>query len=522
MNERQAYEKHLADKLQQLPPPADMDRNWEQMRLLLDNDLPRGGGGWRNRWWITGMIAGLLLTGTWLLTQPFSANDRRQQPAAAAVTPTTDLPQRAHALPDASTPATGKQQLAAYKPAAATGLKPVTATGQPQDRETNPATTGSVANGAAPPVAEETITNDNQASISKDKAGTPTTPNDVVSTGEGNNNTPATEAPTEKHSKGIIAGKTKSYTNTSISGTVIAAGTKKQQTSIDEFTTHPSLVKHTTDDSGLQVQSPSRIITSTYTPAFTRADIPAAAKNTTPRFIRSKENKTFVVGLSLPLAFPLGDQKPLSYNSNAGANAVSDYIPSPHLQYHFNKKTYIQTEVQVFSPQYIRPILLFEQKQQLTPGNYLYSSIYARKLYYLNIPIGIHHSPFKNFYMGTGLQLSSMLSGIALQEERKEGTMPGQSFIVRQQYSRFSNDSLSGRFNGTEMRLLLDVNYYWQRFTVGLRYNQAFTNYVSFQVNNNAPYTYDKNKALQFYLRYNIWEDIKRKKNNSKSLLSLK
>ena len=34
--------------------------------------------------------------------------------------------------------------------------------------------------------------------------------------------------------------------------------------------------------------------------------------------------------------------------------------------------------------------------------------------------------------------------------------------------------------------------------------------------------TFDKNKSLQFYLRYNIWEDKKRKQSKGQSLLSLK
>jgi len=42
MNERQQYEKHLAEKLQQLPPPDDEHRRWEQMRSLLDKEMPRG------------------------------------------------------------------------------------------------------------------------------------------------------------------------------------------------------------------------------------------------------------------------------------------------------------------------------------------------------------------------------------------------------------------------------------------------------------------------------------------------
>jgi hypothetical protein len=538
MNERQAYEKHLADKLQQLPPPADMDRNWEQMRLLLDSNLPRSGGWGGNRWWITGIIAGLLLTGTWLVTQHFSASDQRQQPAATAATPTTAVPQQTSSAPGAMIPvtdqpsnvvnhhATGSLQPALNKPAAVPPPEIHPGSGT-NDRQNNPPPTGQFTTTTKQPNAtQETVTKGKEVPQNQVIAGDIRVDNHEAP----NDGKPAKkETSIKKEDNAVVNPDRRNSGNGNINktnedfnktGSLIAARKKKEPVATQEYTAYPSLVKQTTDDSGLRVQSPSQSITFNYAPAgFARTEIGAA--NTKSKLPRAVKTRTFAVGLSLPLAFPLGDQQPLSYNSNAGVNTVSDYIPAPHLQYHFNNKTYLQTEVQVLSPQFIRPILLYQNKHELSPGNYIYNSVYARKLYYLNIPVGIHHSPFKNFYLGTGLQFSSMLSGIALHEERKQSAVPGQGIVVNEQYARFSNDSLSHRFNGTEMRLLLDVNYYWQRFTVGLRYNQAFTNYVSFRLNNNTPYTYDKNKALQFYLRYNLWEDVKRK-TSSKSLLSLK
>ena len=127
--------------------------------------------------------------------------------------------------------------------------------------------------------------------------------------------------------------------------------------------------------------------------------------------------------------------------------------------------------------------------------------------------------------MGTGLQYSRLLSGIAYHEEvqRRYNPMgPAQETLVNGYVTRFKNDMLSRRLNGNEVRLLLDMSYYWSRFTVGLQYNQAFNNYVSFQVTPSSDYTFDKNKSLQFYLRYNIWEDKKRKKSKGEPMLTLK
>jgi len=106
-----------------------------------------------------------------------------------------------------------------------------------------------------------------------------------------------------------------------------------------------------------------------------------------------------------------------------------------------------------------------------------------------------------------------LLSGVAQYECIERSVVgPMQQLTVENYFTKFKNNSLPHKLNGNEVRLLIDMSYYWSRFTVGLQYNQAFNNYASFQVTPNSPYTFDKNKSLQFYLRYNIWEDVKRKK----------
>jgi hypothetical protein len=81
MNEQQPYEKHLADKLQHLPPPGEMNRSWEQMRTLLDKEMPRGGGmPIHRRWWIFGIAIGVLFVATWLSGESFL---KKKEPATA-------------------------------------------------------------------------------------------------------------------------------------------------------------------------------------------------------------------------------------------------------------------------------------------------------------------------------------------------------------------------------------------------------------------------------------------------------
>lgn len=286
---------------------------------------------------------------------------------------------------------------------------------------------------------------------------------------------------------------------------------------------------------GAVVIAPSGVITREFTyyspdELFPDAQQSSTARNThrtANRNSYSPEDKTFALGLSLPLAFPLGDQQALSINQQGKMNTLSDYIPALHLQYHLNSKTYLQTQLQIAAPQYIRPILLYEKEKMMQTNMEVINTTYARKLYYFNLPVTIHHSPLRNFYMGAGLQLSSLVSGVAQSRQVKRyyplgPGRPPEDYMVSNYYTKFRNDSLSGKFNKNELRLLIDMSYYWNRFTVGLQYSQAFNNYVSFQVSPAAPYTFDKNKSLQFYLRYNIWEDKKRKNAKNQPMLTLK
>src|ERR1044072_4312324 len=87
MNLKHQYEKHLAEKLVQLPPPDDPDQNWQQMKALLDKNMPRGGGGPRGpfRWWIAGTIIVAVLVGTWFGGRSLLSKEQSNETAAGTI-----------------------------------------------------------------------------------------------------------------------------------------------------------------------------------------------------------------------------------------------------------------------------------------------------------------------------------------------------------------------------------------------------------------------------------------------------
>jgi hypothetical protein len=518
MSEKHLYEKHLAEKLQQISPPPDMDGNWQKMKLLLDDDQPRGGG-YGKRWWQIGVIAGILLIGAWIAGTQLSESGKKDlvgKPNSANV--------EDKKLPDATAKATTGNQKAAN----GNGTTPADS-----DNNSLPVSAKNESSGTAGKA------NDPGSGLVDNKPS-------IKTRADENNRSLKTEPDGNKKNNKVIndadIGADKNVTRNN-------PGRKNNNKYTDKNSTKDDLTLHSTKEGNRDNENKTNTATNSpvrkpvdYSPVddnttFTSASpnpadnlktdfsllslhAKSVLKSKSARAAKSRQGRSFSFGFSLPLAFPLGDQKALSYNFNAGANTVSDYIPSPHVQYRLNDKTYLQTELQFIAPQYIRPILLYENRYSQAGQYMIYNSIYARKLYYFNLPVGIHHSPFKDFYLGTGLQFSTLLSGVGLYEQTKR-SMSGQPMsLISESYGRLSGDSLSNRMNTAEVRLMLEMNYYFNKFTFGLRYNQAFNNYVNFRLDNMSPYTFDKNKALQFYLRYNLWEDVRRRPNGKGSLSS--
>lgn len=574
MNEQQPYEKHLAEKLRHLPPPGDKDNTWEEMKILLDKEMPRGGGmNLYRRWWIFGAVVGALFLGTWLtgkLTsetrtpETTAASSPKQTTAEETVSagkPAVSAGDRSATQDIASSPSNAANKAvetdAVTSGPAAGNAHPATVNGNTPltGKEAHENDAGSMAstrrtenkssnNNHIKDADEAIITRNNTTLAGKNKGtkeGNSLAKEEKINNRSGqasrgrNGHTKAADLAGNKEKKGKQTRDSEQpdkdivQLNDNVQSDDITQPRNSIQGNNTAFINNSKPSKPEENLRATKVRAPLRYIDALPRPelipgpqlqkdyALAGGWLPHAALQSTAaakkKLQKHREQGVLAAGFSLPLAFPLGDQRAMGYNFKGGHNTVSDYIPSPHLQYHFNSSTYVQTEVQFMAPQFIRSTLLYNHVSTWGPNMYSTQSIYAKKLYYLNIPVTVHYSPFPRFYLGTGLQFSSLVSGIALTEEKKwNGGPGGTSIMVKERYTRFRNDSLSRKINGNEFRLLIDINYYWNRFNVGLRYNQAFSNYISFRLSPAMPYSFDKNRALQFYLRYNIWEDRKRNK----------
>ena len=508
MNEHQRYEKHLAEKFQQLPVP-DVEPNWQQMKLLLDKEMPHGGGYWR---WITGVgILLLMLGGTWLFisrqdngtvagTKPNQQSDaaKKEAPSESAITKSSDktVENKEQNVADVEAIADNNNDQLSNKTKTGNIEKTLPNTDISNTPSGQPDKINYDTKGLSP----------NKNNVSK-KNSPASRPDNRRALGPGQNEIALSSEP--------IDNKQSSRQNAGVAG--------RSPDVNDELSLKMSVPRYETRNhvSEFEVNKlAGEKIKQEYTSLLAEKNSEnlktqksvSKSKTAKSKAWAAVENRTVALGLSLPLGFPLGDQKPGPYNINAKPNTVSDFLPVPHLQYHLNNKVYLQTELQIANPQFIQPVLLFQNRTVYPSTSTVHSSsVYAKKLYYFNVPVGIHYSPFEHFYLGTGLQFSSLLSGVAMQEETSSVIGSGTTNILTQEYTKFKNDSISNMMDNSEFRLMLDANYYWKQFTVGLRYNQAFSNYISFKLNPTTPYFQDKNKSLQFYLRYNLWETYKKR-----------
>jgi hypothetical protein len=556
MNDQHPYDQLIRDKLNRLPVP-DVQKTWPDMRILLDDEMPEGGRSRRRGgWWFFSAVLIFIIVGSWTLLTlnfskqnvdpPLTATNTTSPPATGTVAEKANT----GTLKDSEKSGVEDDKILLTKEEGSDNNEvssenkeegPKNKEG-PENKEA-PENKEGPANKKERPENKEAIRDNNETTIQpltvrtvKDGKQAKSIPGNIdpalVAVATGNKSTNGVKGNRKNNSgpassdklPGAIGPLTKDSFESKKSplvSTAIVGVYDDTQDDLIDATTIKNIERSPSTSYAQRIDSINKNYGSyiTYAPV-SRKYYRKNKKYGRPANVRppyTTEGRNFALGLSLPLVFPLGDQQALSYNVNAGPNTATDYIPAPHAQYHFNDKVYLQSELQVLSPQYIKPALLYQSK---TSNNFYKttSSVSAQKLYYFNVPLSLHYSPFKNFFMGTGLQFSSLLSGVALTEEQRTGMVSSDSMYTAT-YSKFRNDSISDKLSGSEMRLMLDANYYWNKFTVGLRYNQALSNYVSTRAAPSVPITVDKNKSLQFYLRYNLWEDKKRKTPNKQTLV---
>ena len=533
MNRKLPYEKRIAEKLQHLQLP-DREITWRQMKTKLDREMltpekgEKGGGG---KWWWLGSIIIIMSAGIWMTINTVAGDNE--------IIASGD---------------TGSIELISPEPANTIDYNSASQlTINITDKNSISETTGDVKNITKSDVKEKTT----GALLNDDKIVHNVNPKKPTAL---TNNDNLFVAALHKHMLKNKAGVNAGSNQDSESGRVVQLNmlpeTKANQQKIsavddhkieagnesasaiinnnksniaDKITSATGYASVHTENSGYSsrkniIKSARRSEAGILTiPAyvFTLPDVSAKRKSLL-RAIKRQERKEekelaksyrtyhsfwgettdrwFAAGIAPYQNIAIASQHTFNYNSAAGKNIITDYIPSPYLQLHVTNRIYLLSEFQFNAPQATPSLLLSHKELTVPSGNAGHTeNIYLRKLYYFNMPVSFYYSPVKNFYVGSGLQFSSFNSGLADIEQRTSGNT-----LLRSETIKLKDDSLSSKINGSEWRYLFDANYYYNRFMFGFRYNQALNNFVDLRINNILPPTQARNQAFQFYIRYNL------------------
>ena len=225
----------------------------------------------------------------------------------------------------------------------------------------------------------------------------------------------------------------------------------------------------------------------------------------------------WVFGVGLNEFFPVGGQNGSTYNSNGLTGTLSDYLPVPMIRYYLNHKAYLQVEAQFNTPQPTPKNLVISQPAVDTSTRsgiftQISSSASIQQLYYFNIPFSIHFNPWDNLDIGTGLQWSHLTNAIGQFDSSTSTSVNGNipTVVDAKSTHSFKGDTLYRRIKTNEFRILLDVNYTYKHWVLGLRYNQALSKFVNLQLPTGGT-TQATNSSLQLYLRYILWDTRKKK-----------
>jgi len=568
MNLRQPFDNAIAGKLQQLTPP-DMEQSWQEMRRLLDEGDGRGAGGKRppsGGWWKIGLVAVVLLCGSWWLLHTSGNNDPQIASAKAnAGNSETNQPVSNTAANESNhQPIAQKSTLVSENnsnnsrantiPASATGETVVSRTSITENPDPN-GTGARATAGTVKAALSATLVADKQL---RDQPEGHAFVRNIRRTGHTKSNTLQAEQhelnapsnPFETYSgKKNTAVRTKTKSTQAGNRTTVDAGDNVAALSAaaevpqwradwsNGIMPDASIVPA---DFTANVAAPGNTDEWTARELFnkeTKLRVARAQRDQAAELAEKKEKKKlhldlsnlfkpfslhadtdpwWAAGLSLNSGVTVAAQNRFNYNVNAKSGVLLDYLPSPYLQFHINNYVYLQTEINFLTPQYTPQLLVYRSNAELSgqPGYSVEKSTYINKLYYFNWPFSLHYSPVSNLYFSAGLQFSSFQSGLATLTSKQYLTAVGADHpsSISSETLKFKDDSTAAKIKPNEWRWQVGAEYCINRFSVGMRYNQSLSKSISETVSPSLPPTVNRNQSLLFFIRYNLFES-KRKDN---------
>lgn len=236
-----------------------------------------------------------------------------------------------------------------------------------------------------------------------------------------------------------------------------------------------------------------------------------SAKAAMPPVVPTEEKKTpskkaafvFSAGLGLQQAIALQRQPSAPTDTTGRKPAFFDYFPSVYVKAERGRWA-AQAGFQYSVPQ---PVANFSFSQKTTydaATTVLQTErINLRKLYYHQLPVSLNYRLLPQWSAGVGGVYNIFAGAVTEREVRsKYGSTGAEAVSKNTEPIKGYKDSF---FYKTTAGLLLQTDYHWKRFSLGLRYIQNLQPFIKY-TRPDGTVLDKKNNALQAILLFQLWK----------------
>jgi hypothetical protein len=211
----------------------------------------------------------------------------------------------------------------------------------------------------------------------------------------------------------------------------------------------------------------------------------------------------FSAGLGMHQQIPIAGQEWVTYNSLGREGILSDYIPSINFRMEKQDRWFLQTEFRYGAPQHTKSFIYDQTitrdtQTQVTITN----STVLKKTYYHQVPLTFNYYVLPNWSIGTGIQWNRFKSAVAEESITKSSPVTIDSIISKKIIP--VNQDTAGAFAKSWTQGILQTQYQWKRFSIGVKYSFGLQPYIKFTLPN-QPLQEEKNSSFQIFLRYELW-----------------
>jgi hypothetical protein len=144
-------------------------------------------------------------------------------------------------------------------------------------------------------------------------------------------------------------------------------------------------------------------------------------------------------------------------------------------------------------------VMKFDTASQSTITN---SSV-LKKTFYHQVPLTFNYYVVPNWSIGTGIQWNKFYSAVAEQDVKKRRLGTNNDSLLSQEIVKVNADTVSA-FAKSWFQGIIQTQYQWKRFSIGVKYSFGLQPYIKFTLPN-QPLQEEKNSSFQIFLRYELW-----------------